>query len=198
MSDGDGDETADRRSRSQSDSADRLHDDLRSEYFVIVGIVEGFDQRLLTIKSWGVTFALATLGFGFQQGHYGLFLVAAAAALAFWLIEGSVKRHQMRYYPRMGDIEVISFQLWSENTPSGPASSPLIDWGFFTAPPRLRGGKSKGDPRRPSPWKDINDQPGAIRWVLLWPHVALPHAIVVAVGLALFVVGLTTGALGRI
>lgn len=185
-------------SRPQSENMERLHDDLQSEYYRIVGIVEGFDQRLLTIKSWGVTFALATLGFGFQQGHYGLFLVAAAAALAFWLIEASVKRHQMRYYPRMGDIEVISFQLWPENTPSGPASSPLIDWSFYTAPPRLVGGKPKGKPREPRPWKNINDQPGANRWVFFWPHVALPHVIVVAVGLALFVVGLTTGALGEI
>ncbi|MFC8681939.1 hypothetical protein ACFT30_10485 [Microbacterium ureisolvens] len=185
-------------SRQQSGGMDRLHDDLQSEYFRIVGIIEGFDQRLLTIKSWGVTFALATLGFGFQQGHYGLFLVAAAAALAFWLIEGSVKLHQMRYYPRMGDIEVISYELWRENTPSGPASSPLIDWSFFTAWPRLRGGKSKGDPRRPRPWKEINDQPGRNRWVLFYPHVALPHAIVVVLGLVLFVVGLTTGTLGPI
>ena len=182
----------------QSTGTDRLHEDLKSEYYRIVGIIDGFDQRLLTIKGWGVTFALATLGFGFQQGHYGLFLVAAAAAFAFWLIEGSVKLHQMRYYPRMGDIEVISFELWREDTPSGPASSPLIDWSFFTASARLRGGKSNGEPRRPRPWKDVNDQPGANRWVLLYPHVALPHAIVVVLGLVLFAVGFATGALGPI
>jgi len=198
MSDDDRDGTAGRAPWPQSAGTDRLHDDLQSEYYRIVGIIEGFDQRLLTIKSWGVTFALATLGFGFQQGHYGLFLVAAAAALAFWLIEGSIKLHQMRYYPRMGDIEVISFELWREDTPSGPASSPLIDWSFFTAWPRLRGGKSKGDPRRPRPWKDVNDHPGANRRELFYPHVALPHAIVVALGLVLFVIGLTTGALGPI
>jgi hypothetical protein len=49
----------------------------------------------------------------------------------------------MRYYPRMGDIEVISFDLWHEDAPSGPASSPLIDWSFFSAWPRLRGGSRK-------------------------------------------------------
>ena len=181
----------------QSD-LDRLHGDLQTEYYRIIGIVEGFDQRLLTIKSWGVTFALATLGFWFQQGHYGLFLVAAAAALAFWMIEGSVKLQQRRYYPRMGDIEVISFELWGVETPSGPASSPLIDWSFFTAWPRLHGGKSKGDPRTPVRWKDVNKQPGAIVRPFLYPHVALPHAIVVVLGLVLFLIGVTTGALGPI
>lgn len=174
-----------------------LHDDLMTEYYRIVDLVAGFDQRLLTVKSWGVTFALATLGLGFQQDHYGHFLVAAAAALAFWLVEGSVKLHQMRYYPRMGDIEVIADRLYGEDTAAGRASSPLIDWGWYTAWPRVRGGTSKGDPRTPRPWPDVNDSPGANRRVLLYPHVALPHAVVVVLGLALFALGLA-GALGPV
>src|SRR5690349_9417546 len=95
-----------------------LHDDLMTEYYRI----SGFDQRLLTVKSWGVTFSLATLGLGFQQDHYGLFLVAAAGGLAFWLIEGSIKLHQMRYYPRMGDIEVLAHELYGEETSRGRVS----------------------------------------------------------------------------
>ena len=83
-------------------STEQIHDDLKEEYYTLTDIVAGFDQRLLTIKGWGVTFSLATLALAFQQNHYGLFLVAAASALAFWVIEGSVKLHQMRYYPRMG------------------------------------------------------------------------------------------------
>jgi hypothetical protein len=38
--------------------------------------------------------------------------------------------HQIRYYPRMGDIEFISYELFRVETPNGPASSPLIDWGW--------------------------------------------------------------------
>ena len=89
-------------------STEQIHDDLKEEYYTLTDIVTSFDQRLLTIKGWGVTFSLATLALAFQQNHYGLFLVAAASALAFWVIEGSVKLHQMRYYPRMGDIEVAA------------------------------------------------------------------------------------------
>ncbi len=167
-----------------------LHGDLMTEYYRIADIVASFDQRLLTVKSWGVTFSLATVALGFQQDHYGLFLVSAAAAAAFWLIEGSIKLHQMRYYPRMGDIEVIAYELYGQNTGRGRASSPLIDWSWFTAWPRLVGGASKGDPHTPSPWKDVNDQLGANRRTLFYPHVALPHAIVVVLGAVLFTLGL--------
>jgi len=93
-----------------------LHDDLMAEYHRLAEIVAGFDQRLLTVKSWGVTFSLATLALGFQQNQYGLFLVAAASALGFWVIEGSSKAHQMRYYPRMRDIEAIAHELYGVDT----------------------------------------------------------------------------------
>jgi hypothetical protein len=85
-----------------SEKGGYLRLDLKEEYYKIVDIVTGFDQRLLTIKGWGVTFSLATAALGF---NYGLLLIAAASALAFWIVEASVKRHQMRYYPRMGMAE---------------------------------------------------------------------------------------------
>jgi hypothetical protein len=174
----------------QDREASHLHDDLMVEYYRIADIVSAFDQRLLTIKSWGVTFSLATLALGFQQDHFGLFLVAAAGGMAFWAIEGSNKLHQMRYYPRMGDIEVIAYELYGEETSRGRVSAPLIDWSWYTSWPRIRGGAAKGDPRVPVAWKDTNDQPGANRRIMLYPHVALPHAITVALGLVLFMLGL--------
>ena len=76
------------------------------EYFALMETVAGADQRLLTIKGWGVTLSLAALGLGFQHRAYGYFLVAAVSSAAFWLLEAAVKRHQMRYYPRMREIEV--------------------------------------------------------------------------------------------
>ena len=94
-----------------------LHDDLMAEYNRLADTVAAFDQRLLTIKSWGVTFSLATLALGFQQDHFGLFLVAASGAFGFWLIEGSTKSHQLRYYPRMGDIEAIASTNFTESGP---------------------------------------------------------------------------------
>jgi hypothetical protein len=46
----------------------------------------------------------------------------------------------MRYYPRMRGIEFIAYELFAVSTPSGPASSPLIDWGWETAGARIRRG----------------------------------------------------------
>lgn len=52
----------------EPESMKRLHDDLHTEYTKLLDIVNGFDQRLLTVKGWGVTLSLASLGLGFQQG----------------------------------------------------------------------------------------------------------------------------------
>ena len=79
----------------------QLHDDLHVEYYKLLDLVGAFDQRLLTIKGWGVTVSLASIGLAFQQQHYGLFLVAAITGIAFWGVEAVTKVHQMRFYPRM-------------------------------------------------------------------------------------------------
>src|SRR5215218_3539116 len=155
----------------------RFHDDLQAEYAKLADIVSAFDQRLLTIKGWGVTLSLASLGLGFQQDHYGLFLVAAASGIAFWLLEATTKMHQIRYYPRMGDIEYIAYELFRVRTPSGAASSPLIDWGWYTAGPRIRRWKSKGHPRNPQPWPD--SQTGRLLRPWTFAHVAFPHLVAV-------------------
>lgn len=173
--------------------ASPLHDDLRTEYFALADHVASFDQRLLTIKGWGVTLSLASIGLGFQQNHYGLFLVAAVSGFAFWIVETTTKFHQMRFYPRMRDIEVAMYDLYRLETPRGPVSSPLIDWGWKTARQRLRGGPVEGDPDVPVPW------PGDVRlsgWrrvssLPAWfPHVMFPHVVSIAVGTTLFLIGL--------
>ncbi len=135
-----------------------LHDDLIAEYFKLVDLVTASDQRILTIKGWGVTLSLASLGLAFQQEHYGLFLVAAVSALAFWIVEGTTKFHQMRYYSRMRDIEYAAFELYGRESPTGVVSSPLIDRSWHTAKPRVSGGGPiNKDPRVPQRWPDNRD-----------------------------------------
>jgi hypothetical protein len=177
-----------------------LHDDLIREYFTLVDLVTSFDQRLLTIKGWGVTLSLASLGLGFQQDHYGLFLVAAVSGLAFWIVEGTTKFHQMRFYPRMGDIEVAMFDLYRVDTPAGPVSAPLIDWSWFTSRRRLRGGPSRGDPRVPVRWPDDRPLTPFGRFIHhpgWFAHVMFPHLVSIVVGGTLFLLGLL-GYLGPI
>lgn len=172
-----------------------LHDDLMTEYYRIADTVTSFDQRLLTIKSWGVAFALATPTLGLQQNHYGLFLVAAASGLAFWLIEASTKVHQMRYYPRMGDIEAIAFELYGQDAASGRVSAPLINWSWHAALPK--GGEyPRADATPTMSRTPVRDDALRQRWrPIFFPYVALPHAITVLLGAALFAYGLT-GSLG--
>src|ERR1700730_40333 len=76
-------------------------DFLMKEYFTLQDIVKDFDQRLITVKGWGVTLSLAALGFGFQFQHYGFFLIAAVSGIGFWAIEVAIKRHQTRFYIRI-------------------------------------------------------------------------------------------------
>jgi hypothetical protein len=149
------------------------------EYFALVKTVAEFDQRLLTIKSWGVTLSLAALGFGFQYLSYGMFLVSAASSVAFWSLETAVKRHQMRYYPRMREIEVNRY----ERSPEGERrfSAPRMDWSWYRAGKLFRGELAEPDlpPERSGPdaWYG--------RAAFL-PHVMLPHAITFVVAVVLF------------
>ncbi|MFD6388667.1 hypothetical protein [Nocardia sp. NPDC060259] len=167
----------------------RLHEDLRAEYAQLLDIVNGFDQRLLTIKGWGVTLSLAALGLGFQQNHYGLFLVAAASGVAFWLLEAFTKAHQVHYYPRMRAIEMTAHTLFSVVLPGGErASSPLIDWSWWVAENPVRPDGHRADPADPKPGERPSSWWRRQPW--FFAHVMFPHVVAIALGTVLFVLGL--------
>lgn len=159
-----------------------LREDLTKEYFALVDIVGGFDGRVMTVKGWSVTLSLAGLGLGFQQGHFALFALAGATALAFWFIEGQIKTQQWRYYSRMRDIEIAHYHLNRITLPElGEASALRIDqqWSYQRDMP---------DWRNDQPWRRTPDE---IRAFLFKPYrtvyVLLPHAVAVVIGFALFV-----------
>lgn len=152
------------------------NDLLIREYYAIFDTVNDFDKRLLTIKGWGVTLSLAALATGFQFLHYGLFLVGGISGLAFWAIEGFVERHQMRFYPRMREIEVVVLKE-SAGAKTEGASSPLIDWSWSHAGDLL----SKGVAARSAiPQPHGRERWYRTRWAL--SHVFLPHALTVLAG----------------
>ena len=117
-------------------SVEAFRQDAKAEYYAILDVITGFDQRIMIVKGWSVTLSLAALGLGFQQGHYALFALAGATALAFWFVDTLLKWHQMRFYSRMRDIEVTSFHLNHLTVGGLEVSSPRIDWywGFRGAP----------------------------------------------------------------
>lgn len=169
-----------------NESKDGLIKGMNDEYYKLLGIVVEFDKNLLIVKGWGVTFSLVALAGGFQQEHFGLFLVACISALAFWVIEGTIKRHQMRYYFRMREIEVINFELTQRTLPDkSKISTPQIDWNWKIANDYYTG-KRKGTP--PAPKRYLKTLSYSFVW--FFPHVAMPHALVVILGGILFVLGL--------
>jgi hypothetical protein len=157
---------------------------LLREYYEILKIVGDFDGGLLTVKGWGVTLSLAALSLGFQQSHYGLFLVASLSGLGFWLIEGIMKRHQMRYYLRMREIELLQYQRVIQDD-ARIFSSPRIDssWSFAGG---LYEGKQKGF----APPVVARGPENSYRLAWFFPHVFLPHIVSVLAGLALLGYGI--------
>ena len=169
-----------------------LREDLGTEYYTITRIVGEFDGRLLTIKSWSVTLSLAALGLGFQQQHYALFGLAAVSAVAFWMVEWLTKRHQVRYYPRMRQIEVDRAHLNPVRLGEERPSSPRIDWAWTDAGRAAEDMRSGETPTPLSP-EEIE---GMLHRTPFMVHVLLPHVIAAVVGLALLVTALTSDALG--
>jgi hypothetical protein len=172
-----------------------LREDLAKEYYAILGVVSDYDARFISIKGWSVTLSLASLGLGFQQKHYALFALGALSAAAFWLIEIITKRHQLRYYARMRDIEVAAYQLNHLDPGAlGQVSAPRIDsaWGFS-------GRKSKDDQgvRRvidlrlgPLPRRDESNVRKLRRKAYYMPYVLLPHLVAMVLGVGLYVAAL--------
>jgi hypothetical protein len=169
-----------------------LRQDLLQEYYAILDVVSGFDQRVMTIKGWSVTLSLAALGLGFQQGHYALFALGAVTGLGFWLIDAATKTHQMRYYARMRDIELAAYNLnrvtldvvdpaHAYDVPLGAQSAPRIDM-YWSYP------KGKlGDWRADVPWRRTPEEIQRMLRRAYWmPHVLLPHAVAIVLGLLLF------------
>lgn len=166
--------------------SDEFPKELSMEYYKLFDIVNEFDKRLLTVKSWGLTFSLGALALGFQEKHYGLFLVACISSIAFWFIEGVFKKHQMRFYVRMREIEVINFELSKSKLSDGTIiSTPQIDWSWKNAPDYFKGAISTSlSPER-------YGQDSYYFYVLTWffPHIYLPHVITAVTGGVLFMLG---------
>ncbi|RME08039.1 MAG: hypothetical protein D6816_05970 [Bacteroidetes bacterium] len=157
---------------------------LLSEYYEIFHTVNEYDKQLMTVKGWGVTLSLAALAWGFQYAHFGLFLVAALSGLGFWLIEGTMKRHQMRYYLRMREIEVLRYESASDDL-SKYQSSPRIDSSWSYAGKLYS--KHNGYNYKPEAMKGPNR---AYQLAWFFPHVFLPHAVSVVAGLLLLYLGM--------
>ncbi len=163
-------------------ASEQLRKDLLAEYFKVYEAVMEFDKRLLTVKGWGVTLSLAALAWGFEKGHYGLFLVGALSGAGFWAIEAVFKRYQMRAYVRMREIEVVCYELFAEpGTNGSKVSAPQIDWYWFQAQSYFRGERTGP---LPAPQRFQKMRRYGLTW--LYGGVMFPHVISVLAGVILF------------
>jgi hypothetical protein len=134
---------------------------LKEEYLQLHRAIEELDGRALTIKAWSVTFSLTALIGAFAAHSPAVFLVSSFGSCLFWLIEAMWKTFQYAFYERMNQIE----DYFAGKKPEAPAP--------------LQIGRA---------WYDRWSRLGRAKQlrILMWPHVALPHAAVALVGVALF------------
>jgi hypothetical protein len=78
---------------------------LKDEYLLLQKFYEDFDGRIMTIKGWSASIAIAAIGVGFYQDRR-LWLFASAASAVFWTLESLWKSFQYRYAPRIQTIEL--------------------------------------------------------------------------------------------
>lgn len=147
------------------------------EYYTLFEIINRYDERFITIKGWGVTVSMAFLGAGFQFGHYGLFFVASVSSFAFWMFEATIKRHQMRHYVRMRELELPE---------DGVQYKPKIDWTWKMAPGYYEG---KTKPTRGIAGAERYGSRLSYNYAVLMPSVLLPYIISCPVGAILFLIG---------
>ena len=130
-----------------------------------------------------MTLSLASIGLGFQQQHYALFAIGAVTGICFWLIEAIAKGHQVRYYPRMRQLEVWSAAATDLLIADQRVSAPRIDWAWTAA--------GRADPAaalNESPRELTSSEIERMRRQTFWlPHVFLPSLLAAAGGLLLFI-----------
>lgn len=142
---------------------EQLRTALQTEYLHIQNVIEGFDGRIVSIKAWSISFSLVAVGGAFTANAAPVLLVSCISSLLFWFLEASWKTFQTAYYDRAEAIESY-FRGECTLQPFQIGNTWYKSW--------KAGGPSK------------------LRRVLLWPHVAMPHAAIAALALALFVLQL--------
>lgn len=140
-------------------------DILKEEYFHLQNTIESFDQKALSIKGWSVTLSMAGIGLAFTQSVFPkyILLLAAFASLLFWIIEASWKVFQNSHYKRVEEIE----EIFQNET-------------FDDAKAKLSIYKSWDEEH-----KNFKNSLKYLK-ILFWPHVCLPHVVVIIAGITLF------------
>lgn len=148
------------------------------EYASLFETVNQFDDRLMVIKGWAITFSLATLTLAIQKRSPQILTVVALSAICFWALEAEMKYHQSSYYPRMRALEITMAELVPaaqagcfKTRDGNNVTTPLIDWSWEHPERALTDTVCLRDPTgRLAPY--------------FYSHVLLPHALILLLCLA--------------
>lgn len=77
---------------------------LKDEYIMLQQFYEDIDEKGLNIKNWSITVALASIGAGLVYNK-NILLLACAAAVIFWILEGYWRGLSYFFVVRIKDIE---------------------------------------------------------------------------------------------
>jgi len=139
-----------------------LKKQLETEYLHLQKTIEDFDNRSLLIKGWGVTFSLVQIGLSLYYKAPVLCLIAAIAALLFWALEASWKGFQYAYGGRIREIETY----FSDQSPDKTIAAFQITNSWY---------------------KTFHSEvAGRFFEFARWPHVLMPHAVAVLLGIIMF------------
>ncbi len=134
---------------------------LRDEYMKLQDIIESFDERVLTIKAWSVSFSFAAIGAAYAADGWPVLMLAGLSALLFWCIEGLWKTFQDAHYGRLYVLE----DYFAGNSP--PPAPLQIGRSWYA---RWKAGRNR-----------------KLLRVMTWPHVWLPHGVACLLALVLLV-----------
>jgi uncharacterized membrane protein len=83
----------------------KAKDAAEREYYFLQGEVGRYDQLSHGIKNWSITVSFALIAASFYRGTSTLCILAAIAALMFWLTEARWKRYQTIHISRIKELE---------------------------------------------------------------------------------------------
>lgn len=133
---------------------------LKDEYLHIQKRIVEMDGRAVAIKTWSVSFGLACVVSAFVTKTHWVFLLSAGSICMFWLVEAFWKQFQFGFYGRSEAIE----RHFSGQAKLTAALQIDAYWREYWR------GRSRGD----------------LLKILIRPHVALPHAVILLFALVLF------------
>jgi uncharacterized membrane protein len=142
---------------------------LAQEYFHLQSLVESYDQKALTIKAWSVTLAMAGISGAYSDAYTCerklILLLSALSGFLFWMIEVRWKTFQSAYIDRLFRIE--RYYLGEREDIKG---TPMISIDFIN-------------------FITKNARKKALK-IMVMSHVLLPHMIVFAGGILLYILEL--------